>query len=351
MTRPDPFTTMPELKLEPTHDRAVVPDLSVIVIVPDRFETVARTVGHLAAQTARERLELVFVTPDPALMIPSDAVAWFCGWSLVHITHLTSTAAARVEGIRRARASVVAFVEDHCFPTPTWGEALIAAHTGPWAGVGPAVFNANPATRVSWANLLIEYGPWLAPRGNGAWQHIPGHNSSYKRDILVSCGDRLGALMEAESVLQWTLQRTGHRFTIEPAAHTRHENFSRFDASIRLRFHGGRSFAASRGEKWSVARRLLYAGGSPLIPFVRVWRARRDRARVGMAADKPGVLIVTFALLVADAAGELFGYLTGAGDSVAQLTNLEFHRERFLTDRDRATIRRTSAPSPSREPA
>ena len=75
MTRPDPFTTMPELKLELTHDRAVVPDLSVIVIVPDRFETVTHTVGHLAAQTARERLELVFVSPDPALIVPSDAVA------------------------------------------------------------------------------------------------------------------------------------------------------------------------------------------------------------------------------------------------------------------------------------
>jgi hypothetical protein len=313
-----------------------MPDLSVIVIVPDRFETVARTVVCLAAQTARHRLELVFVSPNPGLALPQDFAASFCGWTLVHVTGLTSTADARAAGIRGARAPLVAFVEDHCFPTATWADALIGAHAEPWAGVGPVVFNANPATRVSWANLLIEYGPWLAPRGHREWPHIPGHNSCYKRAVLLSCGDRLGALMEAESVLQWTLQRAGHRFTIEPSAHTRHENFSRFGASLGLRFHGGRLFAASRRQEWSVARRLLYAAGAPLIPILRAWRARRDQSRVGAAARRPGLLIVTFALLVADASGELVGYLAGAGDSAARLSDLEFHRERFLTERDRA---------------
>ncbi len=220
--------------------------------------------------------------------------------------------------------------------TSTAEARAAGAHAGPWAGIGPAVFNANPATRVSWANLLIEYGPWLAPRDCGVWPHIPGHNSCYKRDVLLSCGDRLGALMEAESVLQWMLQRAGHRFTIEPSAHTRHENFSRFGASLPLRFHGGRLFAASRRQEWTLARRLLYAAGAPLIPFLRARRASRDRQRVGAPACRHGLMIVTFALLVVDAAGELVGYLAGAGDSMARLSDLEFHRERFLTAHDRA---------------
>ncbi len=325
--------------------RHTEPDLrlSVVVIVPDRFETVARIVAHLLVQTVRERLEIVLVSCEERLAIPPGVMAAFGAWSIVRVDGLTSTAAARAAATRAARAPLVAFVEDHCFPTPTWADALIVAHEGPWAGIGPAVFNANPVTRVSWANLLIEYGPWLAPENAGEWPHIPGHNSCYKRDVLLSCGDRLGSLMEAESILQWTLQRSGHRFTIEPRAHTRHENFSRFVPSLRLRFHGGRLFAASRAMSWTTAQRLLYALASPLIPFVRLSRAHRDRRRVGSAANKHGLLMITFVLLVTDAAGELFGYVTGAGDSSERTAALEFRRERFLTDSERLQARGTSA--------
>jgi hypothetical protein len=317
--------------------------LSVVVIVPDRFETVARIVAHLLAQTVRERLEIVLASCEERPAIPRDVMAAFGAWSIVRVDGLASTAAARAAATRAARAPLVAFVEDHCFPTPTWADALIVAHERPWAGVGPAVFNANPVTRVSWANLLIEYGPWLAPKDTGDWPHIPGHNSCYKRDVLLSCGDRLDSLMEAESILQWTLQRSGHRFTIEPGAHTRHENFSRFVPSLRLRFHSGRLFAASRAMSWTAAQCLLYALASPLIPFVRLSRAHRDRSRVGGAANKRGLLMVTFVLLVTDAVGEFFGYVTGAGDASEQTAELEFHRERFLTDSDRLQPRGASA--------
>ncbi len=326
-----------------TRSRPNAPDLSVIVLVPDRFETVARTVRHLTGQTACDRLELVFVSPQPALAIPEDAVMPCWGWFVVSVDQLTSTSDARAAGIRRARARLVALVEDHCFPAPTWADALIRAHAEPWAGVGPAVFNANPATRVSWANLLIEYGPWIAPRKNAEWSHIPGHNSSYKRDVLMTCGERLGTLMEAESVLQWDLQRAGHRFTVERSAITRHENFSRFQPSLSLRFNAGRLFAANRRRDWPWPRRLLYAAGSPLLPILRTWRASRDCARVKSMQRRPTLLAVTFALLIADALGELTGYLAGAGHAMRRLTDLEFHRERFLTAQDRTRLRAPSS--------
>ena len=111
------------------------PALSVIVLVPDRFNTVLRVVTELARQEIRDQ--------------------------------------------------IVAFVEDHCFPTPGWAEALLRAHERAWAGVGPVVLNANPKRTLSWANLLIEYGPWLHPRERGTVSHIPGHNSSYSLVVLM----------------------------------------------------------------------------------------------------------------------------------------------------------------------
>src|SRR5437588_133855 len=80
-------------------------------------------------------------------------------------------------------------------------QALLAAHRGPWAAVGPVVRNANPSTSVSWADFLIGYGPWCDPAPAGDLDHLPGHNSSYKRAILLDYGSELEGLLEAESVL------------------------------------------------------------------------------------------------------------------------------------------------------
>src|SRR6478736_163972 len=150
------------------------PALSVIVLVPDRFNTVLRVVTELARQEIHDQIELVFVAV-PGVSVPQSVVTGFWGWQLVV----------------RARAPIVAFVEDHCFPTPGWAEALLRAHERAWAGVGPVVLNANPKRTLSWANLLIEYGPWLHPRERGTVSHIPGHNSSYKRALLMEYGDQL----------------------------------------------------------------------------------------------------------------------------------------------------------------
>jgi len=109
---------------------------------------------------------------------------------------------------------VVAFTEDHSFPTPVWAEALIARHREPWAAVGPAFLNGNPQTLRSWTNLLIEYGPWLDPLEAGVRDHIPPHNSSYKRDLLLAYGDELQGLVEAS---RWDLLATpmGGWFLVE----------------------------------------------------------------------------------------------------------------------------------------
>ena len=46
------------------------PRLSLIVISPDAYATVRRTVRCLKQQTIRDRLELVFVAPDASTFKP-----------------------------------------------------------------------------------------------------------------------------------------------------------------------------------------------------------------------------------------------------------------------------------------
>ena len=223
----------------------------------------------------------------------------------------------------------MALVEDHCYPEPDWAEWLSLTHEQPWAGVGPAIRNANPETLTSQANMVIEYGPWLDPVEGGQHSHIPGHNSCYKRDVLLQFGDLLSERLEAESVMQWELQSQGHRFAIEPRAIVRHENFARLAPSMRLRFHGGRQFAARRAQTWTPGRRVAFALASPLIPVVRWWRCVPMATRANGGTPPWRILPALAWLLACDGAGECIGYLAGLGSATRRSSELEFHRYRF----------------------
>lgn len=315
------------------------PVLSAVIPAPGDLSLVERVVASLAEQSLAPRMELVVVAQQAGYSLPTALTARF-GWvKFVIRTEWTTMNDARVEGVRHASAPIVALCEDHCFPAPGWAEALVTAHEGPWAAVGPAFLNANPATRVSWANLAVEYGPWLHPVAAGACSHVPGHNSSYKRSVLLEYGPRLAAMMEAESVMHWDLGRRGLAVAMEPAARTRHQNFSRFGASLALRFGGGRLFAASRAHGWPLWRRAVFAGGAAVLPVVRTARAVRDLRRVGDTRPRRGLGVVIFSLLCFDALGEAVGYAFGAGNQARHLSRIENDRGRFLSARDRVAMR------------
>lgn len=285
------------------------PSMSVIMVTPDRFDALRHTLRHLRRQTAASQLEIVIVAPSKAaLELDADALAVFHGYRVVEAGALRSSSVARVAGIRAATAHVVAFTEDHSFPTPMWAEALIARHREPWAAVGPVLLNGNPQTLRSWANLIIEYGPFLDPIEPGAYDHIPPHNSSYKRDLLLSYGDRLPELVEAETVLHWDLREKGHQLYLESAAKTRHFNASLWSVWAPLRFNVGRMFGAARARHWSVGRRIVYALASPLIPWVRFARCVAIVRRCGRQHRLfPRALPLLFMGFVIDGCGELIG--------------------------------------------
>jgi hypothetical protein len=294
---------------------------------------------HLHAQSVKAELELVIVAPvADAIALDAPELQGFWGVSVVPFGAVVSSAAARVAGVRAARAPVVAFVEDHSFPQPGWAAALIAAHRQPWAAVGPAVGNANPDSAVSWANLLIEYAQWLDPAAAGVVEHLPGHNSSYKRAILLEYHADLESMLDAETILHWDLRAKGHELYLEPAARTLHLNFTGMAASTRLRLHGGRLFAAARARSWPTVRRLIYTAAAPLIPAVRLQRIVAQTRQQRTAARLPlRAIPLLLMLLVCDAAGELAGYLLGAGGEAERTGEFEFHRDRHASVRRQHT--------------
>jgi Glycosyl transferase family 2 len=314
-----------------------LPSISVVLPTTSDFASIATTVRHLRRQTIADRLELVVVAmARPDFLSDESACRGLWGVQVVH-TDRQSHGQACAAGVLAARAAVVAFAEDHCFPEPGWAKALLAGYTSQEVvAVGPIFRNANPSTLVSWCDFVIGYGPWIDPRTAGDQPFLAGHNSSYRRDVLLGLGSRMADGLESETVLHMELRTQGRRLVVEPGARAAHTNFGRFDVWLPVQYHCGRVFAAQRADRWGLPRRAFYAVASPLIPCLRFVRAMRQLS--GSTASRPSLLRLAPLLalgLAADGLGQLVGYAAGSGGSPRHLTDFEFRRMDFVPESDR----------------
>ena len=313
-------------------DETAHPQLSVILYAADSFAAVGKTLRYLHAQTARDRLELVLVAPANV-----QQQADLTGARRVEVPAGAPAHVARAAGMRAATAPMVVLAEDHSFPEPGWAAALIEAHRGPWAAVGPVIGNANPGSLLSWVSLFINYGQWAAPHPGGVMRDLPGHNSSYKRVLLLAYGPALEQMLERESNLHEDLQSKGHQLYLEPAARTNHVNVSRWRSTILDQCLGGRSFAGARAAtgQWSSGQRLRACLVTPLVIAGWLRAILRHIRRCGCWAQLwPRILPALVVSLGARGLGEIVGYISGGGDATAVLADIEFHRHKHLCARD-----------------
>ncbi len=316
------------------------PSLSVVLNTDRPIEALRRTLEHLKRQTIARELEVVIVCPPQTQRRwLSELTSAFDSVRLVETAGRVSVGTANAMGARTAAAEVVVFGEDHCFPEPEWAAALVAAHRGPWAAVGPEFENANPDTAVSWCDYWIGYAPWMAPQQSGEVELLPGHNSSYKKTVLLDCGEALPEYLQAETVLFYDLVAKGLKLYVESRARTAHVNFSLFKPWSRAQFLHGRMFGAERSKPWGLFRRAIYGGGGLLIPLVRL---ARISARYFSAPRPTGRYLRYLPCLLyglyLDAFGQMTGYLFGAGRTAERLAGIERNRADNVTENDRRML-------------
>jgi hypothetical protein len=315
----------------------------VVVVAVARFGTAARTVRHLRAQTARDRIELVLVAPSAAVLAEADpaALEGFAKVRPVVVGRIDNVDHAVAAGVRHATAPFVALIEDHAFPAPDWGARVIDAHATPADAVGPAIVNANPRSLLSWTNYLLAYGAWAGGALPGPVADVPGHNSSFRTSLLQAFGDSLGTLLQRDGGLMDALRREGATFVHEPRARVAHVNPSTWRATSALRFRAGRAYGAARAvrERWSLGRRLAFAAAGPLIPLVRLPRELRTLRTGGSSAGSPAMTLGALAIgLLLDAAGQMAGYCAGPGHTADWLATFEMDRLQHITRADRPLL-------------
>jgi glycosyl transferase family 2 len=311
------------------------PEVSAI-LVTDNLSTIRKTLSYLRNQAGAERMEIVIAATRPGDVEPAaPELQGFGQVRVVPIDDLSSPPLARAEAVRAASSPLVLFAETHSYPRPGYVEALVRAHhAGPWAVVGPSMGNANPDSALSWANLLLDYGRWVSSEERGVIDDVPGHNAAYKREALLEFGDDLSQQLRADSIMHADLRTRGYELYLEPEARIDHLNVSLLRWSAVERFHSSRHFAGLRARGWPLRRRLLYIGGAPLIPAVRL---RRILGFVRRSRDAPSALRLLPALgfvLTLSAFGELAGYAFGPGRA-GYSYEIEVYRSRFVRPADR----------------
>jgi glycosyltransferase involved in cell wall biosynthesis len=324
------------------------PQMSVVLVTPDRYDTICKTINCLRKQTVRHQLEVVIVAPSAdGLELDESAFTVFHQSRVVELGEIKSTGKAIAAGVQRASAPLVVYAEEHSYPESTWAEALIEAHRQPWAAVGVVIANANPTNMVSWASLFTDFGPWVEPVAGGETSRLPWHHAAYRRAILLEYGPKLQTMLETEGVLHSDLRARGYRLYLEPTAKANHVNVSLLSSYLRAEFNGGRMYGATRARSghWSTLRRLIYVGAMPLIPLVRLKRVLRDVRRSGRAPNLlPRILPVLIVGLIAHAVGEVTGYAVGAGDAAHRRVSFELNRYLHVTAQDREAGRQTVIP-------
>ena len=308
-------------------------------MAPDCYKTIARTVAALRAQTVCRQLELVIVAPsEQALGLPQSATTAFHSVQVIGFGEIRTLSAARAAAIRSARAPLVTLGEDHAFPEPGWAEALIQAHRQSWAAVGPAFLNCNPGM-MSWVSLIMDYGRWVGPTSRGVTDDVPGHNSAWKRALLLEYDATLEWMMQAPTILHWDLEARGHQLYFEPAAKVLHTNISRLPCFVLDHFYGARIFAAARARRWPWTRKLFYIAGSPVLTIrrLREWLGHIHRAGLDQALlPKAWPLILLSALVFG--LGESIGYAFGVGVAEHKVFKYDARRMPYLSAQDRALI-------------
>jgi hypothetical protein len=323
------------LLLEPASETQ--PLLGAILVARDGWKEFGKLLEHLRKQTIQSELELLIVADSlEKIAIPESKLRGFHSVRALELSPLESVSNGHFSGALLARAPLAVFCEDHCFPDPGWAAALVQAHKGPWAAVAPLMCNNNPARAVSRAVMGVEYGMFCDPSQAGVREYLPGHNSCYKKQALLEFSHRLDSLHDTEYLLHLEMRQAGWELFQCAEARTAHTNIALWGPALVSCFHSGRCFAGSRAGDWPFLKRIVFALGSPLLPFLRHWRHLNYLKRSKNRGKRPIFLPLHFLLFAVDALGQMLGNLAGRGSSYNRLCDLEFQRYRFLPPEEAA---------------
>jgi hypothetical protein len=136
-------------------------------------------------------------------------------------------------------------------------------------------------------------------------------NLAYRRAALDAVRDAWNEIYH-EPVVHFAMADQGYEVWLVPGATVSQSRTGlSWKEALRERYVWGRSFAGTRVQHISFAKRMVYAGLSPVLPLLitsRITRVARERGGFSrLLPAMPTVLLLTTVWAI----GEAIGYLSG----------------------------------------
>jgi glycosyltransferase involved in cell wall biosynthesis len=217
--------------------------------------------------------------------------------------------------IARSKGEIITITDSSCLVAGDWVSSILRAHEADSPVIGGSVEMSGNDNLTNWAAYFCDYAQFLPSAPRGVVKVVPGNNLSIKRRFL----NRKTGFDGLEFwKTEWcgSLQANGTGLISEPEIRVRSKKDYRLRTFLAGRFHKGRCFAGRRAMRRSILIRLLYAGGSFLLPFVFLFRTLvpvfgKKRFLIKLSLSLP----IIVAAVITWSAGEAIGYLAGAGKS------------------------------------
>jgi len=218
----------------------------------------------------------------------------------------------RTIGLRAARGRIVALTEDHAVASETWCRdmvTLLDEHPDV-AAIGGAV-ECGSDRLINRAVYYCDFGRYQNPLSEGEAQYVSDSNVAYRREALEAIHDSWKSDYH-ETVVHGALLESGREIWLTPRSTVwQVRSGLSFPPAMRERYVWGRSFAGTRVQHETAAKRLLYAGFSMVLPLLLTIRIARGvlskrREVLRFASSLPLIVLLQGSWSL----GEFVGYLT-----------------------------------------
>ena len=298
-------------------DRPASPKLSVVVASLNGQIGLRDCLNSILADETAD-VEII-VTSRNTDTRQSDLSDIYRNVDFVQFPPLTQLPELLAAGIARSQGEVIALTDSSCVMSDGWASSILRAHEAEWPVIGGTVEMTANRKLVNWAAYFCDYSLFTSPARASVVSAVPGNNLSIKRAAFEIGRE----FVEKEFwKTHWcrSLQATGIELFLDPAISVRFDKDYEPGAFLVRRFHQGRCFAGLRSRQMNIARRVLFAAGTPILPLVFLHRLARPVVRKEKLRGK---FLLSLPLIVAAsvlwAAGETVGYLAGPGASADRI--------------------------------
>ncbi len=288
--------------------------LSIVVVSIYSHQSLLRCLDSILACENQDKIEIIVANSSSDNFLPCLAIK-YPRVRFIQFSENTGIPDLSAEGIAQASGEIIAFTDSSCLVDSDWVTSILKAHQSKSAVVGGGVEINGLTKAVDWAAYFCEYGEFMRPLKSGVVNALPGNNISFKRSALL-IGNEFVKNKFWKTFWCQRLQAEGVELISEPAMLVYYTKNFRLVPFLIRRFHHGRCFAGMRAVEFTIIKRVIYFGGSFLLPFIFLYRVistavgKKRRLKELIFSFPAIVLAIIFWSL-----GEMCGSLAGTGKS------------------------------------